>query len=146
MTKYAGADWIENLLKHRKPDVKLSRLGRDVADFLGELYYGIYHLDPKALSKAEWNADHTMSVVIGWRADWSTYDFDYLTRLVFLAHHMCLRVELKPVAPNHMRVYFSRRQRGGRFHERHPDLEDAVNDFRRSISFPPLHQEESITQ
>lgn len=149
MTQYAGADWLEKFLLHRKPEMNLSDLGRDVADLLGELYWGIYHLEPGALSRADWSATENIFLVISHRADWSTFDFDNLTRLVFLAHHMAIRVELEPVAPKCMRVRFSRRQRSGATSERHPDLEEAIDTFRGAVTFPPVQfhaKGESITQ
>ena len=42
--QYAGADWLQGVLRYKQPNLILSPLGRSVADLLGELYLGIYHV------------------------------------------------------------------------------------------------------
>ena len=47
-TKYSGADWIKGSLKR-----EMSPFGELVADILGVVFLGIYHVDVKALERAE---------------------------------------------------------------------------------------------
>src|SRR5688572_33483899 len=100
MTKHSGADWIKAQLpyinKDRKgipanPNAEMSPLGEAVANLLGELFYGIYHLDHKALYKVDWRNKVFIEFSLGWK-QLATTDFDELSRLVFLAHHMAIRV------------------------------------------------------
>jgi len=44
MSQYAGANWIKQSLKK-----EMSPLGVNVADLLGDVFAGIYHLDQSAL-------------------------------------------------------------------------------------------------
>ena len=132
--KYAGADWLKSNMKFLKPDMTtVSELGCKVADLLGELYAGIYHLDNKTIEKVEWNNKSYIQVTIGWK-DWSTFDFDILTRLVFLAHHMAIRVDLTPVKYQYMRLLFHQRNRSGDIFHRHPTLDEAVASFKATVN------------
>ena len=106
-----------------------------MAEFLGELFFGIYHLVYKAIYKVDWSNTHHIEISIGWK-DWSTTDFDRLTRLVFLAHHLALRVDLTPSTHQYMRLLFHLRCRTGNSYLKHPTLEDAVNHFIATVSVP----------
>lgn len=79
----------------------------------------------------------------------STYDSNALTRLVFLAHDECLRVELRgPVTgepddepqehdedrPCGMRILITPRLRHGEIWDAHPTLEKAVALWRKKFS------------
>lgn len=62
----------------------------------------------------------------------STWDFDQLTRLVIAAHDECVRVEVSPSNPKHIKItLWPRHGRNGSLSERHPTIEDAIADFRR---------------
>ena len=132
---YAGSEWVEGFLSNVKPEVKMSELGLAVADFLGELYLGIYHLRESSLERVDWSNQHHIVITIGHK-DWSTVDFNTLTRLVFLAHHMAIRVELVPVANGYMRVLFHQRNRDGDLYHRHPTLDEAVATFKEHVCLP----------
>jgi hypothetical protein len=61
----------------------------------------------------------------------STFDFDYLTRLVVLAHDRCVRVAIVSSAPRRLGLTLHRRAgREGAMHERHPTIEEAVERMR----------------
>lgn len=126
--QYAGSDWMESQLLVAKPPRKMSFLGYRVADLMGEWMRGIYHLDHAALKRVEWENDHWVSFCLGWRT-LATFDFDDLTRLVFLAHRMAIRVEVEGARNKILRLSFSRRIRRGGVWERHPSLSDAVSAF-----------------
>lgn len=135
MPDFSGADWIEKEMYHGDKEFKISPLGRNVADFLGELFCGIYHLDLGALNRVEWGNTYFINISIGWKT-WSTYDFDLLTRLVFLSHRMALRVELQPTRNQYIRLLFHQRKRSGGFSERMPTLAQAVKQFEELVSIP----------
>ncbi len=132
---YMGEEWVDGFLSNFKPGTTMSELGRAVANFLGELYLGIYHLDSGALERVDWSDKNCIVITIGHK-DWCTVDFNTLTRLVFLAHHMAIRVELVPVANGYMRVLFSQRNRDGDVYHRHPTLDEAVAMFKERVLLP----------
>ena len=139
---YSGSDWLESNLKYVHPDTVISPLGRDVADLLGELFYGIYHLDNKALYKVDWSNNHHIIISICFQ-DWSTINCSNLTRLVFLAHHMALRVNMKASTHNYMQLMFHKRGRSGNFTQRHPTLDEAVSTFKANVTIPEYCDEET---
>ena len=135
MTQYAGSDWIEKSLKVSD----ISPLGRNVADFLGELFYGIYHLETRWLERVDWSDTYSMSINIGYKS-LATFDNNTLTRLVFLAHHMAMRVDIDAATHGFLRLSFNQRQRTGELYDRHPRLLEAYGKFERSVSVPSFEQ------
>lgn len=140
MSAYSGADWVQAQFKYTKPNMVMSPLGRAAADLLGELFYGIYHLDNKCIYKATWDDPICVQIIIGWHS-WTTVDFDTLTRLVFLAHHMAIRVELHPATHHYMRLRFWQRGRTGDMYTRHPTLQEAVQKFEKAVTIPEVKEE-----
>lgn len=133
--KYSGFDWIVRNYEIVHPEAIVSELGCDVADLLGELFFGIYHIDNRALMKVDWTNKSYIEISIGWQ-DWSTVDFDKLTRLVFLAHHMAIRVNITPSKYGYLKLLFHQRNRNGDSYHRHPTLDEAVDKFKASVSIP----------
>lgn len=138
MTEHSGADWIKAQLPHVNKDRKgiarnqkaeMSPLGEAVANLLGQLFEGIYHLDHKALYKVDWRNPTFIEFSLGWR-NLSTTDFNELTRLVFLAHHMAIRVSIRAGARNHIHLLFHQRHRG---HGGHPTIDQAVQLFKAEM-------------
>ena len=85
MVKYAGADWIANTYGHK------SSLGVKVANVLGQVYQGIYHLyNGSGLdqSKVYWNGIFAVTATVN--SPLSTFDFSDLTLLVLC----CQKAEL----------------------------------------------------
>lgn len=61
----------------------------------------------------------------------STFDFDYLTRLVVMAHDRCIRAEIIASGPQRVGIaLFQRHKRDGDISQRHPTIEDAVRWIR----------------
>lgn len=141
MGKYSGSEWIQETIYAKGQTIQMSPLGRDVADLLGELFYGIYHISQKALGKVDWNNEYWIEITIGYQG-YSTTDFDNLTRLVFLAHHLAIRVSIEAAARQHIKLIFHRRERYGDYSRRHPFLEEAVKRFKESVSLPEYDKEE----
>lgn len=57
----------------------------------------------------------------------STWDFDYLTRLVVLAHDECVRVEIVSSGPGRIGLALHKRSgRQGPMYDRHPSMEEAI--------------------
>jgi hypothetical protein len=133
---YSGSDWLIKQMSYVKPEMVISELGLQVADLLGELFYGIYHLDYKALNRVDWANTHYIEVSVGWKS-WSSVDFDTLTRLVFLAHHRAMRIDIAPIKYQWMRLLFHQRGRTGSENlEKHPTLDEAVSRFKQDVYLP----------
>lgn len=130
----SGSGWLRArlpyLAKRGQPPPALSEFGARVADLLGELFDGLYHWD--GAERTDWSREHVVEVTVAKSSSLATYDFDHLTRLVFLAHRDCIRVEIEPASPKYLRVVFTPRKRdGGWIAERHPTLREAVEAFER---------------
>lgn len=82
---FAGADWLVG--DARRP---VSALGREVADVLGDVLAGLYHL-PDAHDN-DWTTESFVEIL--WGGDLSTFDADALTHLVVEAHDRCLRLSI----------------------------------------------------
>jgi len=141
MAKYAGADWIEESLK--KP---LSPLGVAVADLLGQVWAGIYHLPHTLLARVDWAESWYISVTVP-GSELATYDADLLTRLVVLCHDRCLRMEIEPCNPRYLRLNFSPRVRSAtdpRMHRRCPTMEQAVASVRERFGSGESWESEAL--
>jgi hypothetical protein len=136
--KYSGADWIEGSRKHWKnQDQPMSELGRKVADLLGQVYEGIYHLPGNTLEKANWSGD-VIEITIHDGHQMATYDSDTLTVLVLLCHWMNVRLRIKSVAYRYLRLVFHDVTRSGFYREGHPSLDEAIERVRELyVEKPP---------
>ena len=123
---HAGAENVQSWFKG-----EMSPLGIAVANLLGEMVRGIYHLD---VNKVDWSEQRRLVVNLdkyGSRR-LSTWDWDELTRLVLLCHDRALRVELKPCNFRIIRLIFSQRTcRTGDFCTLHPTAEEALERHRK---------------
>ena len=90
-----------------------------------DLYGGEHHLPGrvKPLGKGiEINARY---------GDLATFDFDKLTRAVFMAHDRCIRFGIEPSGPGMLKLcLFRRHKRDGAMWERHPSIETALAGWR----------------
>jgi len=129
MSEYAGANWIRRQLDNYDICIEMSILGCNVADLLGELFRGIYHLDHKALFNVDWSNERCIEFTLS-NHDLATTDFDELTRLVFLAHHFAIRVSIEACHIHRLRLLFFQRYRGDILMDCHPTLDQAVNKFK----------------
>ncbi|KCZ47737.1 hypothetical protein [Hyphomonas sp. CY54-11-8] len=60
----------------------------------------------------------------------ATFDFDYLTRAVIMAHDRCIRLEIASCNPGRFRMILHKRhKREGKMHERHPTIHEAVERY-----------------
>lgn len=130
MSKFAGAEWVRRV----HPDANMSTLGALVADVIGQITRGIYHVSQE-IERVDWSNEG----FIEWRtrASFATFDGSHLTELVVLAHDLCLRVEIRPMSNSTVAVCFSpRSSRRGAVHARHPALEDHVQQIREGLALP----------
>lgn len=123
--KYAGADWIRESLEIKD----ISDLGERVADILGQVYRGIYHLPSKQLRKMEWNNPDFIEFIH--YGELATYDFSALTELVILCHDEAIRLSINACSPKYLRICFHKRIRGAdHMSQRHPTIEQAIQSCR----------------
>jgi len=107
----------------------------ECAEMLADLYGGFHHLytDIK---------DHGYGIEISvpfFRL--ATFDFSALTIAVFMAHDRMIRLSLGQSGPHMVKlVLHKRHKRDGRFHERHPTIDDALASYRESFpaDTPPI--------
>jgi len=76
-------------------------------------------------------------VCISQKRSFATYDDNWLTKLVFMAHDRCIRVELQAAGHGITRVILFKRGRDGSLMERHPTLEQALEHYRSSAIGTP---------
>lgn len=122
---YAGANWLKGYIEK-----DLSPFGEDVANLLGEWAGGIYHLS-NSLPRVDWKNNYSININV--RNDLDTFDNGNLTKLVFLAHWFCIRVEITSCTRGLLKLCFSRRVRNGDLYSRHPTLAEAVGKFEKMM-------------
>ncbi len=130
--KYAGADWVELSLK-----VPMSPFGKKVADILGQVWRGIYHLHQGStnLCKVDWTDDRYIRITV--TGELATFDSQHLTELVLAAHDSCVRVSVGACNMQRLHLYFSRRTaRKGDLYSRHPTIEQAIAEYREYLALP----------
>ena len=101
-----GAEWLAASLQHRRLE-PASALGNAVADILGEVYYGIYHLDKTALfhKRTKWHDPQVIRVTVG--GELATVDGRELTQLVLLTHGFGLRLAICGAANGYLVLQFT---------------------------------------
>ena len=123
-----SANWLD------RQHIEMSDFGRLVADLLGELFEGIYHVGNQAL-KADWSQPKFVSIIV-YDARFATYDSDLLTRLVILAHNRNVRISIKAAAPRYLRLEFMPVTRAGFFADRHPTLQESIDKCSAPYNVP----------
>lgn len=125
-----GSDWIKAAYK-----CEMSEFGIRVADLLGKVFQGIYHLAGPALKRVDWSDNYRVELhlVESYASDLATYDFDLLTRLVVASHDQCIRISIAPHTFRCVKLLFhSRKRADGQLNisQRMPTLEDHAADIR----------------
>jgi hypothetical protein len=94
----------------------------DAKAFFIDFYRGEHHFPGKMKPFGEgWSMSHFGAM--------ATFDCNELTRLVFLAHARCIRVQVGQGGPNRLHIDIWGRQREGSLFERHPTIEQALDEF-----------------
>lgn len=113
---------------HGAPD-RLNEFEKRVFTILGIVGGGIYNA-PISWKTVLWG-DRFIS--LSWRDSLATFDFDRLTRLVFMCHDARIRLDIKPGNMSVLRLYFHRRGDIGRSVATHPSLSEAVAAYRGMV-------------
>ena len=105
---------------------RLPMTKEEAIEFFSEIYGGAHHIQGEVKQFGD-----------GWTVqnynDLSTYDFNMLTRMVFLAHDKCYRLSIKQGAPSAVKVMiWKRHAREGKIYEMHPTIEQALEKWRES--------------
>ncbi|HEU4322019.1 MAG TPA: hypothetical protein VFS21_02615 [Roseiflexaceae bacterium] len=106
----------------------VSPLGERAAQMLSILFYGMHNAWRK-IGAVDWSNPTWIEIAID--GDWSTYDNTSLTRLVLTAHDLALRCNLSPRSYRRMTLMIHPRERDGQHHQRHPTIEQALEEWRR---------------
>jgi hypothetical protein len=97
---------------------------KEATEFFAEIYYGEHHFPTKIKPYGTgWSICDFDSL--------STYDFNKLTRLVFLAHDKCYRLLIRQGGPGTIKIIIWKRyEREGSVEKKHPTLEMAFDSWR----------------
>lgn len=122
---FMGADWVVN-----NCHCEMSDLGHQVADLLGDIHEGIYHLNYTSLKKTDWSDKNMIDVTLD--ITLATVDSNLLTRLVVLCHDRMLRLSIEGRAFRYLLLRFSQRttREEGEFWKRCPTLENHIQSIR----------------
>lgn len=81
--------------------------------------------------RVDWRYGRGVSFILGNRPCLATWDVNGLTRLVIGAHDECIRVEIEPHGFGYLRIsMWPRSGREGKMGERHPTMEQAIEQYR----------------
>lgn len=98
---------------------------RECFNLLCDVFHGEHHAPERIYA---WGRGIKCSA---YNQGFATYDFDYLTRLVVMAHDRCIRVEIMSSSPGRIGIVLHKRAgRSNGVAERHPTIEQAINRIR----------------
>jgi len=99
-------------------------MDKEVAtQFFADFFGGKHHIPAEI---REWGLGWCLNTF----QELSTFDYNSLTRLVFMAHDRCIRVAILPSGPGRVKIVIWQRERQGGVTERHPTIEDALRTWR----------------
>ncbi len=105
-------------------------------EFFVKLFYGEHHF-PSQIKQygVGWSIACTKPI--------ATTDYNDLTRLVIMAHDMCLRAEIVPKGMNRYLIVVSQRERGPELMTQHADIDSAIKSCREfnARRFPEMNHE-----
>lgn len=111
---------------HTKPDPALQLTREEALAFFSKFFYGEHHIPTGKNGLQPWGFGWTVRI----HGSLATFDGAQLTRLVFLAHEMCIRAEVS-TSWNMLRIAIHKRDpEGTRFYRRHPSLDQAVAEWK----------------
>lgn len=114
------------------PEV-LNDFQRRAVTILGIVGNGIYNA-PIAWHLAWW---HPKMLSVSWHHEMATFDFTALTSFVFQCHEARIRGGIAAKGPKTIELHLAERAATGGVSKRHPDLDEAIAEFRRW--FPADH-------
>jgi len=121
----------------------------ECAKFLADVYGGFHHVCGEIKKSGAGGIYLQLDHV-----SFATFDFDEMTKIVFMAHDRCIRFGVagpRMEEAEHeghtyevpvMTILVSGRKRDGSMSERHPPLEKAIHDFREKYPQSPQEGQE----
>jgi hypothetical protein len=95
-------------------------------EFLADLFHGFHHICGRLHEHGDGIALNCTNA----SNRFATFDFDYLTRAVLMAHERCIRFSIEPSGPGMLKLILHKRhKREGSMYERHPTIEQAIELF-----------------
>jgi len=102
----------------------------ECAELLAEVHHGFNHMFGKIHN---WGKGIKLNSTSS--NNLATFDYDGLTRLVLLTHERMIRVEIVPSGPNMIGFVCNKRHlREGRMYERHPTIQEAIENLTPPIT------------
>lgn len=125
---------------HAAPD-KLNDFQRRSFNILGIVGNGIYNA-PIAWGGVVWAPWY---LIVPWRHNMATWDFQQLTSFVFLCHDARIRGDISPGGPRLLSIALHQRTAAGGIATRHPNLAEAVEAHRQAIRLdhPIMYREKT---
>lgn len=114
------------------PD-ELNAFQKRAFNILGIVGGGIYNA-PIPWNSMTWRS---RMIICSWHQPLATFDFQQLSRFVFLCHEARIRGEITALAPGYLQIMLSERVAAGEMSARHPNLEEAIAAWRKE--FPEDH-------
>lgn len=143
----SGYEWLQSHLdgavfrgekvKGKPARADVSPLGVTVAEALGFVYRGLYHLPESSLLRAEWWNEQRIEVSVS-DDDLATWDWNLLTVLVVVSHDLGLRLAIHNGGPRRLKLYFTQRTtRDGDIAKRMPTIDEQVASIRAAYRVLP---------
>jgi hypothetical protein len=113
---------------------------KNAVEFFAELFHGEHHIPAPGYEGAHGVREYGPgSWYVNFHGDLSTFDFDRLTALVFLAHDRCVRASVMSSGPRMVKiVIWNRDGRTGEMWSQHPTIETALERWRKCAQEKPL--------
>ncbi len=122
---HSGAEWLKASLEK-----EMSPLGEAVANLLGRVFAGIYHLPSSSLKRVDWSDPYCIEFTF--YGELATFDFSHLTALVVFGHDEMIRISIRGCGPGYIKMMFHQRSsRTGSMSERYPIIEDHIMELRK---------------
>lgn len=135
--KHSGADWMAKQKCFKNP----SQLAIKVADILGQVYLGIYHISGSVTSeKVDWQNESDVSVTI--YGELATFDGSELTRLIICCVKLNVSVQVAGSFSHYTKLTFRPSEQPINLAQRSQDLKaDGLTAEKLAASYakkPPL--------
>jgi hypothetical protein len=112
----------------------MSPLGLAVANIISDTF-SLEASPVRAERRAQWRQANYIEFRC--RTALASFDANHLTGLLVRCHDACIRMEIRPLSVKEFRITFSRRERTGDLHGRHPSIEQAIERVRKVTYFGP---------
>ena len=110
----------------------------EAIEFFSELFFSEHHIPAPGFCGAHGVKEYGPgSWCVNVYGEMATWDYDALTRLVFLAHDSCIRASIQSSGPRRIKVViFKREGRDKRMCIGHPTIETALSKWRLNHAEP----------